>query len=89
LERCKTARARCRQSRCALPVCDGCHSELRGLCPLCDRTILHARVFCRACSGTYLLRDSGYPCAACKRNVVCRDCHAHCGHCGECERCEH
>ena len=70
---------------CGGTVCNGCHQDMRGLCPICDRADINARYLCSCCGSLRRLRNSGMPCVQCSRPVVCAECYHAFGECSECD----
>ncbi|MGZ0213854.1 MAG: hypothetical protein ACKVI4_15380, partial [Actinomycetales bacterium] len=80
-----TARARCRGGTCTANVCDVCHSDSRGLCPICDRTAINATYPCGRCYKRKTLTHFGYECIGCGEHTLCRSCYSEYRECCSCE----
>lgn len=80
-----TASARCRHATCAAHVCDVCHADSRGLCPICDRSSINAVYPCACCRRLTKLSDYGFPCVACSTSTLCTACYKQYGECSACE----
>ena len=85
LEEQVTARKRCRHDHCGTYVCDTCHSDSRGLCPVCDRSSINADYPCSSCHKLTRLSQYGFPCTACNSRSLCSDCYTGFSACGACE----
>ena len=85
LEECASAHSRCDTDGCLVKVCDVCHRDSRGCCPLCDRTALNAQYPCSACHSLHPLSKFGYACIACGAHTLCRNCHRCFQQCTSCE----
>ena len=71
-------------SHCCVNVCASCHDVVRGLCPVCDRKLLHAGYECGCCGSVVKLSDFAHPCMSCGLPSLCGDCYIEYGSC-ECE----
>lgn len=85
LEEKPTSRKRCRHDHCGTHVCDTCHSDSRGLCPVCDRSSINADYPCSSCQRLTRLSQYGFPCAGCDTHSLCATCYGEFGACGACE----
>lgn len=88
LEERPTARKRCRHDHCGTHVCDTCHSDSRGLCPVCDRSHINADYPCSSCHRLTRLSQYGFPCTSCNVHSLCSHCYTSFGSCGACESCD-
>ena len=79
------AQPRCRSSSCGTRVCDTCHADSRGLCPLCDRSAINADYLCSCCNRLHRLRAHGYPCVGCSSHSLCLECYEQFGECAACD----
>ena len=84
LEERASAQKRCRHVNCGTHVCDACHSNSRGLCPVCDRPSINADYPCSSCHRLTRLSCYGYPCTACDSHSLCVRCYGEFGACGAC-----
>ena len=84
LEDRRSARSRCVTAGCGAAVCQTCHRDLRGLCPVCERAALNDRYGCGRCGRAVPLTAFGYECAGCSEPALCRACHTLRGACGAC-----
>lgn len=82
-----TARARCRGGTCTANVCEVCHADSRGLCPICNRTAINAEYPCARCHQRTPLRQYGYECIGCGNHTLCRSCYSNFRECCSCEAC--
>jgi hypothetical protein len=85
LEEKASARKRCRHDHCGTHVCNKCHSDSRGLCPVCDRSSINADYPCSSCHKLTRLSQYGFPCTACNSKSMCADCYTGFSACGACE----
>lgn len=85
LEEKPTSRKRCRHDSCGTHVCDTCHSDSRGLCPVCDRSSINADYPCSSCHRLTRLSQYGLPCSVCNTHSLCSSCYTSFGACGACE----
>ena len=85
-DKASTAR-RCRTNTCrGINVCNECHHNSRGLCPICDRTAFNADYPCAgACGGLARLSAYGMPCITCGACNLCSACYTTYEQCGTCE----
>lgn len=74
-----------KQCKCSTPVCATCDERMRGLCPVCDRTLLNGVYECHHCGGFDELRYSGLPCACCGNPVLCYGCYRAYEECFACD----
>ena len=80
-----TARARCRTGTCTAKVCEVCHADSRGLCPICDRTAINADYACGRCYERTPLLQYGYECIGCGDHALCKTCYSKFRECCACE----
>ena len=80
-----TSRARCREGTCGANVCDVCHADSRGLCPICDRSAINAAYPCGRCYEKTPLRQYGYECIGCDAHTLCKTCYTKFRECRSCE----
>lgn len=80
-----SAQPRCRHDGCGARVCDTCHADSRGLCPICDRSALNADYPCSCCNRLHRLNEYGYPCVCCCSHSLCLECYGQFGQCVACE----
>jgi len=85
LEECASSQSRCSTAGCGIKVCDVCHRDSRGFCPLCDRSALNAAYPCSACHELHPLSDFGFSCIHCDAHSLCRGCHTSYRQCTSCE----
>jgi len=85
LEEHPTSQKRCRHDHCGTHVCDKCHSDSRGLCPVCDRSSINADYPCSSCHRLTRLSQYGYPCTACASHSLCAHCYGSFSACGSCD----
>lgn len=80
-----TAQSRCSNKECHMRVCEVCHKDARGFCPVCDRSAINAEYPCSSCHKFHTLRDYGYACMCCGAHSLCRGCHVGYRECASCE----
>ena len=85
LEEKQTAIKRCRHDHCGTHVCMKCHSDSRGLCPVCDRSSINADYPCSSCHRLVRLCEYGFPCTGCAAHSLCTHCYKGFSECGACE----
>ena len=85
LEERPSAAKRCRHDSCGTHVCETCHSDSRGLCPVCDRSSINADYPCSSCHRLTRLRAYGFPCSVCNTHSLCSHCFSGFEACGACE----
>jgi hypothetical protein len=79
-----SAQKRCRGSTCSVSVCNDCHADARGLCPVCDRAAINGSYWCSACCTKVSLLQYGFACASCESTALCLTCSADFKWCGPC-----
>jgi len=75
----------CRLGVCSALACDECSARCRGLCPICDRSILSANYECGCCRSLVRLHEFGHACDTCEEAVLCQSCHIKRRECRGCE----
>ena len=70
---------------CGVFVCSDCDTEMRGLCPICQRSCLSGHFACPSCGEFHTKDFAGYPCATCGDSAVCRQCYCAFGECAFCD----
>ena len=66
-------------------ACESCARQMRGLCSICDRDLLHAHYRCAHCANEVKLSEYGYPCSDCGKNVLCVTCFYSWNECLDCD----
>lgn len=82
--RCDTADSRRLVRPCCTTVCIGCHLKLHSLCPVCSRSKISGHSQCGACGESVPFSESGFRCASCPAQTLCRTCwidHEECPRC--------
>ena len=85
LEERETTQARCHAGTCSAKMCATCHSDSRGLCPICDRGPINAVYPCERCFQLTPLREYGYQCINCDSLTLCKACYTGYRECCSCE----
>ena len=80
----ESAQNRCWNTQCNVSVCEVCHLDARGFCPVCDRSHLNARYECGSCEDSISLCYYGYDCLSCNARTLCRSCYREFSECREC-----
>ena len=65
--------------------CESCSRKIRGLCSICDRELLNAAFRCAHCTAATRLKDYGYPCSDCGKNILCKACFLDWCECCDCD----
>ena len=65
-------------------VCTDCLTELKHLCPICDRKFFNATYSCAGCQEELPFKDFGFPCVDCHKCTLCEDCHIASESCQKC-----